>query len=145
MSPEKWMFNRPPVASIFSTNFVWRRLLGRRRGLAALGRSKTDLAAWIIPLLYAGGAIVCGFTVPRLAYSVLPGLVSTISVNAAIGIYSAVASGMLALTSIVFSLTFLMVQFSATAYSPRLVVWIARDRVISHATGVFTATFLFAL
>jgi uncharacterized membrane protein len=66
-------------------------------------------------------------------------------VNAAIGIYSAVASGMLSLTGIVFSLTFVMVQFSATAYSPRLVLWIARDPVLSHAIGVFTATFLYAL
>jgi uncharacterized membrane protein len=38
-----------------------------------------------------------------------------------------------------------MLQFSATAYSPRLVLWIARDPVISHAIGVFTATFLYAL
>jgi uncharacterized membrane protein len=52
---------------------------------------------------------------------------------------------MLALTGIVFSLTFLMVQFGATAYSVRLVHWIARDRVLSHAMGVFTATFLYAL
>ena len=52
---------------------------------------------------------------------------------------------MLALTGIVFSLTFVMVQFSATAYSPRLVLWVARDRVISHSLGVFIATFLYAL
>ena len=38
-----------------------------------------------------------------------------------------------------------MVQFSATAYSPRLVLWIARDPVISHALGAFTATFLYAV
>lgn len=31
------------------------------------------------------------------------------------------------------------------AYSPRLVLWIARDPFISHAVGVFTATFLYAL
>jgi uncharacterized membrane protein len=101
--------------------------------------------AWLIPLLYATVALILGFTMPRLAYDFLPGLVSTISVNAAIGVYSAVASGMIALTGIVFSLTFVMVQFSATAYSPRLVLWIARDPVMSHSLGVFTATFLFAL
>jgi len=100
---------------------------------------------WLIPLVYAAGALLFGFTVPRLAYSFLPGFVSTISVNSAIGIYSAVASGMISLTAIVFSLTFVMVQFSATAYSPRLVLWIARDPVMSHAIGVFTATFLYAL
>jgi uncharacterized membrane protein len=80
-----------------------------------------------------------------MAHDLLPGFVTTISVNAAIGIYSAIASGMIALTGIVFSLTFLMVQFSATAYSPRLVLWISRDPVVSHAVGVFTATFLYAL
>jgi uncharacterized membrane protein len=52
---------------------------------------------------------------------------------------------MMALTGIVFSLTFVMVQFSATAYSPRLVLLIARDPVMSHAVGIFTATFLYAV
>jgi uncharacterized membrane protein len=105
----------------------------------------SQITVWLIPLLYATAALLFGFTVPRLAHSHFPGFVSSISVSAAIGIYSAVASGMIALTGIVFSLTFVMVQFSATAYSPRLVLWIARDRVISHAIGVFTATFLYAL
>jgi uncharacterized membrane protein len=110
---------------------------------SALRKFQADM--WLIPLGYATAALLSGFTVPRLASVVLPGFVSTISVNAAIGIYSSIASGMIALTGIVFSLTFLMVQFSATAYSARLVHWIARDRVLSHALGVFTATFLYAL
>ena len=106
---------------------------------------RTQANAWLVPLVYAAAALTFGFTSARLAHVLLPGFVSTISANAAIGIYSSVASGMLALTGIVFSLTFVMVQFSATAYSPRLVLWIARDPVISHAIGVFTATFLYAL
>ena len=103
------------------------------------------VSSWLIPLAYAAAALIVGFTVPRLAYSVLPGFVSSVSVNAAIGIYSAVASGMIALTGIVFSLTFVMLQFSSTAYSPRLVLWIARDPIMSHSMGVFTATFLYAI
>ena len=59
-------------------------------------------------------------------------------------VYSAIASGMIVLTGIIFSLIFVMVQFSATAYSPRLVLWVARDRVI-RALGIFTATFLYAI
>jgi uncharacterized membrane protein len=59
--------------------------------------------------------------------------------------FSSITSGMIALTGIVFSLAFVMVQFSATAYSPRLVLWIARDPVLWHAVGVFSATFLYAL
>ena len=58
---------------------------------------------------------------------------------------SAAASGMMALTGIVFAMAFVMVQFSAIAYSPRLVLWFARDRMMFHALGVFTATFVYAL
>src|SRR5215472_13294022 len=71
----------------------------------ALNFRNSHVTAWRIPLSYAAGALIVGFRVPRLAYSILPGYVSTVSVNAAIGIYSAVASGMIALTGIVFSLT----------------------------------------
>jgi uncharacterized membrane protein len=67
------------------------------------------------------------------------------TVAAAAAEFSAVASGMLALTAIVFSLAFVMVQFSSSAYSPRLVLWLSRDPIIWHAMGIFTATFLFAL
>jgi uncharacterized membrane protein len=67
------------------------------------------------------------------------------TVSAATAAFSAVASGMLALTGIVFSLAFVMVQFSSSAYSPRLVLWLSRDPILWHAMGIFTATFLFAL
>jgi uncharacterized membrane protein len=67
------------------------------------------------------------------------------SAPAALTVCGAIASGMIALTGIVFSLAFVMIQFSATAYSPRLVLWVARDPVVSHAMGIFTATFLYAL
>ena len=110
-----------------------------------LNLRNSHATAWLVPMLYAFGSLLLGFTLPRLTCTVLPGFLSSVGVNAAIGIYSAVASGMIALTGIVFSLTFLMVQFSATAYSPRLVVWIARDPVMSHSMGVFTATFLYAI
>jgi uncharacterized membrane protein len=52
---------------------------------------------------------------------------------------------MIALTGIVFSLSFVMVQFSATAYSPRLVFLLARDPLTSHAFGIFAATTLYAI
>ena len=110
-----------------------------------LNLRNSHATAWLVPMLYAFGSLLLGFTLPRLTCTVLPGFLSSVGVNAAIGIYSAVASGMIALTGIVFSLTFLMVQCSATAYSPRLVVWIARDPVMSHSMGVFTATFLYAI
>ncbi len=108
-------------------------------------RYQRQLSNWGVPALYAAVAIVSGLTIPRLESRIFPEFVSPMSISSAIAIYSSVASGMLALTGIVFSLTFVMVQFSSTAYSPRLVLWIARDPVMSHALGIFTATFLYGV
>ncbi|HSM87887.1 MAG TPA: DUF2254 domain-containing protein [Candidatus Limnocylindrales bacterium] len=102
------------------------------------------LSRWTIPLFYALAAVAAGLTLPRIEAHLLPAM-SPISAGSAIAIYSAVASGMIALTGIVFSLTFVLIQFSATTYSPRLVLWIAQDPVLSHALGIFTATFLYAI
>ena len=51
----------------------------------------------------------------------------------------------MALTGIVFAMAFVMVQFSAIAYSPRLVLWLARDPVLFNSLGIFAATFVYAL
>src|SRR6478735_2785876 len=110
--------------------------------------SKTDrmhISPWLVPMVYAVTAILAGIVLPRLENLFLPHLKAELSIDSAIALYSSIASGMIALTGIVFSLTFLMVQFSATAYSPRLVLWVARDRVVSHALGVFISTFIYAL
>jgi uncharacterized membrane protein len=96
-------------------------------------------------MVYAVAAILAGMVLPRIETLFFPHLKAELSIDVAIALYSSIASGMMALTGIVFSLTFLMVQFSATAYSPRLVMWIARDPVLSHALGVFSATFLYAI
>lgn len=111
----------------------------------ALSRHNRQVSMWLTPTVYAAVAVAAGFMLPRIERILLPQLASTLSVSVATSLYSAVASGMIALTGIVFSLVFVMVQFSATAYSPRLVLWTARDPVMSHALGVFVATFLYAV
>jgi len=108
-------------------------------------KRKKELETWTIPLTYVLLTFVFGMLFPRFEHYLLPHLVSTMSASAAMSICGAVASGMIALTGIVFSLAFVMVQFSATAYSPRLVLWVAGDPVVSHALGIFIATFLYAL
>jgi uncharacterized membrane protein len=108
-------------------------------------RARERSAVWVIPCLYAVLAIATGILLPRVERRFWPELGSAVSASSATALYSAIASGTISLTAIVFSLTFVMVQFSATAYSPRLVIWLARDPVLSHALGVFTATFLYAV
>jgi uncharacterized membrane protein len=66
-------------------------------------------------------------------------------IGSAQAVLAAVASGMMALTGLVFALAFVMVQFSAIAYSPRLVNWLARDPLLYHAMGAFSGTFIYAL
>jgi uncharacterized membrane protein len=111
----------------------------------ATQQQKLKMTGWGIPLAYVVVTLIVGMGFPRLEHRFLPDLVSTVSAPAAMAICSSISSGMIALTGIVFSLAFVMVQFSATAYSPRLVLWVARDRVVSHALGVFSSTFLYAL
>jgi uncharacterized membrane protein len=108
-------------------------------------RHLTKLPFWTIPMMYAVATVVLGVFFPRLEYRYLSSYHHGMTVSAATAAFSAVASGMLALTAIVFSLAFVMVQFSSSAYSPRLVLWLSRDPIIWHAMGIFTATFLFAL
>src|SRR6187399_718128 len=108
-------------------------------------RRRTRISNWGIPALYAVAAVTAGLVLPRLELRVFPGSQSGLSAAATAAIFSTIGSGMIALTGIVFSLAFVMVQFSATAYSPRLVLWLSRDPMISHSLGIFIATFLYAL
>jgi uncharacterized membrane protein len=98
-----------------------------------------------VPMLYAMAGTVFAFVLPRVEARLWPDLAWGVSLSSAQIVLSTIASGMMALTAIVFSVAFVMVQFSATAYSPRLVLWLARSAVINHSIGVFTATFLYAI
>jgi uncharacterized membrane protein len=104
----------------------------------------SPLPEWVVPMCYAAIAVPAGMILPRLEHHFLT-VTSTINSSVALAILSSITSGMIALTGIVFSLAFVMVQFSAVAYSPRLVSWISRDPVIWHSIGIFTATFLYAI
>ena len=101
--------------------------------------------AWLVPALYTAVAIILAVVLPRVERSLFPRLASSVNIIGATAIYSAIASGMIALTGIVFSLAFVMVQFSGVTYSPRIALWLARDPFIAHALGIFVATFVYAL
>src|SRR5882724_2504545 len=110
-----------------------------------LSKRRSKLPSWCIPSAYAVTAVLLGLTLPRMEVRLFPNMTSSMTVAAAMAIYSAIATGMITLTGIVFSMVFVMVQFSSVAYSPRLVLWIARDPLIFHSIGTFTATFLYAV
>src|SRR5215813_2521740 len=103
------------------------------------------MGMWLIPMVYVAASVACGLVVPRFEQAYFASYTLSLSVASAQAYLSAAASGMMALTGIVFAMAFVMVQFSAIAYSPRLVLWFARDHALFHSLGVFSATFLYAL
>jgi uncharacterized membrane protein len=104
----------------------------------------SPLPEWVIPMCYATSAVPAGMILHRLEHRFLT-VTCSVSSAVALTLLSSITSGMIALTGIVFSLAFVMVQFSAVAHSPRLVSWISRDPIIWHSIGIITATFPYAI
>jgi uncharacterized membrane protein len=100
---------------------------------------------WLIPMLYVCASVITGLILPRIEQLYFASYTLNLSVASAQAYLSAAGSGMIALTGIVFALAFVMVQFNAVAYSPRLALWFAGDRTLFHALGIFAATFIYAL
>lgn len=96
-------------------------------------------------MIYAVASAGLGLALPRLENTYFPRYVHDVSVGAALAFFSAVGSGMIALTGIVFSIAFVMVQFSAVVYSPRLVMKFGNNPWLFHALGIFVATFSYSL
>jgi uncharacterized membrane protein len=103
------------------------------------------MPVWLIPMAYTVVSVICGLVLPRLENAYLPGFAHDMAVGSALAFYSSVSSGMMALTGIVFAIAFVMVQFGAAAYSPRLVVLLSGDRTLFHTLGLFFATFAYSL
>ena len=89
-----------------------------------------SMPPWLIPMLYTVASVTAGLILPRLEHAYFAGYSESISVGSALAFFSSVSSGMMALTAIVFAIAFVLVQFSALAYSPRL--------AIMFASGPFT-------
>jgi uncharacterized membrane protein len=100
---------------------------------------------WVLPFMYVIAAILLGWLLPRIDSQFIPGHWQTVSINSETAILSSIASGMMALTGIVFSMVLVSVQVAGSSYSPRLVQWLVHDPIMRHALGVFTGTFIFAL
>ena len=95
---------------------------------------------WTIPSIYTAASLVAAIIIPRLESAFVPEWAHAMSVAAAMAFLTATASEILAFTAIVFSIAFVMVQFSAMAYSPRLVLWFANRPALYPPWGSILAT-----
>ena len=103
------------------------------------------LPLWSLPLVYAVTSFIAGVVLPRLEHAYVQHLTIGVSVDSTIAFLTSVSSSIMSLTGLVFAIAFLVVQFSAVAYSPRLVVMFANDPKIYHTLGIFFSTFTYSL
>lgn len=108
-------------------------------------RSARDRGTGLLVVAYIVAAFVLGAEGGRVAALLVGDVISPIASGSANAILSAIASGMMALTAILFSLLFVAIQVSGSAFSPRLVRVIGATRFLGHALGVFCGTFVYAL
>jgi uncharacterized membrane protein len=105
----------------------------RSSGIGAVAAAWVALALW---LGWSGASRIDAWLGP------LPARMSASAITAML---SAVASGMIAFTGVVFSLAFVGLQFGSSTYGPRFFAELGGGRSLAHAVGVFTGTFVFAL
>jgi uncharacterized membrane protein len=125
--------------------WLWRKGRAMKRQNRWRPNERVNRPGWVISAAYAVASIVLGLILPRLESVYFPSLAHGMSVSAALAFFSAVSSGMMALTGIVFAVAFVLVQFGASSYSPRLVVMFTNNPRLYHALGIFFATFCYSL
>lgn len=95
--------------------------------------------------IYIAVSLLLGFRVSWIDHSIFPGWFSPVDNASLISILTAIASGMITLSGLVFSLFFVLIQFGTATYSPRLSRMLAHSFILRHSLGIFTGTFLYSL
>lgn len=110
---------------------------GRSRPLVQALRRRRSLRAGLVQLLYVAVGVALGLVVPSIDIGPRIPSVETVTLMAGL------TAGLLALTGVVFALLFLVVQFAATAQSPRLHLF--RDNpLVWHALGLVVGVMVYA-
>lgn len=115
------------------------RLADRRRQLRLVQglRRRRSLRAGLVQLFYIAVGVGLGLLVPTLDVG------AQMPSGEAAAMLAGATAGVLALTGIVFALLFLVVQFAATAQSPRLHLF--RDNpIVWHALGLSVGIIVYA-
>jgi uncharacterized membrane protein len=113
----------------------------RRRRL----RRRLERSLIAIPACYLVGAVALGALAPAIDSSRDQPLRFDTGMDTARDILTSTATGMIAFTGLVMAGVLVVVQFAAGQYSPRLILWFRRDRLVKHAIGSFLAAFVYAL
>jgi uncharacterized membrane protein len=121
---------------------------GARR--AASLRVAVTKTLWPVPAAAVALAIAAGYLLPLLDRALTFGedpivYVFTGGPSAARTILSAIASSLISVTTLLFSLTIVTLQLASSQHSPRLLQTFVRDRFVQVCLGILLGTFVYAL
>ncbi len=124
----------------------------RLRRTAQLLHDTVRSRLWPIPAFGVAVAVALGFLIPHLDARVdanLPGWLDVVAfggdADAARTVLDAVASSLITVTSLTFSLTVVTLQLASSQFSPRLLRTFTQDLFVQVTLAIFLATFTFSL
>lgn len=131
---------------------------GRDRAAAANARRVNAIAdalrsrLWPVPAVGVVIATLAGVGLPELEDALqehIPSILSDLlfggESDAAREVLGAIATSMITVTSLTFSLTVVTLQLASSQYTPRLLRTFTADRVVQNTLALFLATFVYAL
>ncbi|GAA4395870.1 DUF2254 domain-containing protein [Ornithinibacter aureus] len=102
---------------------------------------------WVLPSTICALAVVAGLVLPRIDEALtddLPYLFGG-GAESARSLLSTIASAMISVTGLVFSITMVVMQLASSQFTPRLLGSFLGSRITQVTLGVFTSSFVFAL
>ena len=121
----------------------------RRRGVIV---DAVRSRLWPVPAAGVVAAVIAGIAVPELDANVDEGLPPTLArylfgggADAARETLGVIATSLITVTSLTFSLTLVTLQLASSQYTPRLLRTFAADRLVQRTLALFLATFVYAL
>ncbi len=102
---------------------------------------------WALPSVLTVAAVLLGLVLPRLDESFRDGLPYLFDggADSARGLLSTIATAMISVTGLVFSITLVVMQLASSQFTPRLIGQFLSSRITQVTLGVFTSSFVFAL
>ncbi|WP_158019149.1 DUF2254 domain-containing protein [Mycobacterium basiliense] len=133
-------------------------LSGIRRVLSGAAQRRVAIAEgirsrlWPVPAMCVISAVAVGVALPELDAAVDPHMPRGLSgylfgggADAARELLGAIATSLVTVTSLTFSLTLITLQLASSQYTPRLLRTFAADHFVQRTLALFLATFAYAL
>lgn len=102
---------------------------------------------WVLPAAVAVGSVLLGALLPH-ADERLAGWIPYVFESGADGarqLLGTIASAMISVTGLVFSITMVVLQLASSQFSPRLLGEFLQSRIVQLTLGVFAGSFLYSL